>query len=174
MKENLVNQIVESINAKGHNQVDTRLNRHTRALNGHTITHHYLEGIDKLPQIKDKYNEDWKRMYPSYRNACDELIKDKNTRRAIIFNMSHYYDMKDEGGEVIREGTYPCFVMLQIVHRENGFYDCIVFQRSSDVVKLVDDITFFEWVIVKIQRRAKINIDKINIHYGSLHYTTNQ
>lgn len=169
-KSTVLDNIRSLINREGYSQEDVRLKRTVRTINSIVINLHYLDDVSKLPPIKDKYNTDWSRMYPSYRNASDELLRDKYTRRACIFNMSHYYDVKDDNKDVIRDGTYPCFLMMQVLYRANNEYDFIVFQRSSDLLKLLDDISFYEYVMIKISRRAKIKITKLSIHMGSCHY----
>lgn len=162
MIEGILKQVQETINKRGHPQIDNRLNRHTRVINGYSFSHSYLEGINKMPRIKNKYSEDWVRMYRTYRLACDELKKDKYSRRAVILNTSKYEDV------------YPCFLSFQILSGENGIHDCVVYQRSSDLSKLEDDITFYEYVMYKVGRRTGLNVSKLIVHFGSIHYETGE
>ena len=89
-----------------------------------------------------------------------------------MFNTTGFYDEVDQdSGELIREGTYPCFTTMQVLMGENGEYDFVVYQRASDLEKLEDDISFFEYVMCKISRKIGAPVSRLIIHYGSIHYT---
>ena len=63
---------------------------------------------------------------------------------------------------------------MQVLESGNNEYELIVHQRSSDLAKLEDDVTFFEYVMYKISQQTKLNLSKLTIFVGSQHYETNE
>lgn len=154
---NIKETTISDINTQGFNLRDNRLNRETRVINGYTIEHEYPEPLESSP-LNPKYEDDWFRMYKHFLLACEELTKDEFTRRAVILNTRMF------------EKNYPCFLSLQILHNQkDNSYDCVVYQRSSDVEKLEDDISFFEYVMYKVQNKIGKNVNRLIIMMGSVH-----
>lgn len=157
MIKNLLDTVTLDLDSHGHPQEDKRLNRRVNAINGYVISHVYQEQITKLPEIKDKYHADWKRMYPTYVKACKKLVEDNSTRQAVFFNIAGF------------DTVMPCFLSFQVLHNQNQEYDLIVYQRSSDISKLEDDVQFFEYVMYKVSKRTSLNVNRLIIQYGSFH-----
>jgi hypothetical protein len=158
----IIDKVKKDINERGHSQRDNRLDRNTRALNGYQLIHHFIEEVGKMPVLKQKYQADWERIYPTYVKRCELLEADPLTRRAVIFNTSKYYEI------------FPCFLTMHVILNEHNEYDMIVYQRSSDLIKLEDDIEFFEHVMYKISHRVGIKVRRLIINYGSIHYQTTE
>src|SRR3990167_10020226 len=158
--ENVIIELKQFVHEKGYTQDDKRLNRKVWAFPGHI----YALLPERLTLLKDekpldKYNEDWKRMYPSFRVAVKNALEDKNSRRLLIFNDSKYNKI------------YQCFTHMHFMMTGRGDYDMYVYLRSSDLDKFHDDCVFFANMAHKFEVKVKVPVTKLVVMFGSLHYT---
>lgn len=153
--EQIENIKKESIDTNGFQHTDARIGRETIAINGNCQI--FLVDLKEKPILQPKYKKDWQRMYRSFIQAKWELEKDPLTRRAMIFNTSNYYKV------------YPCFLSMQVLYNGKE-YDLIVHQRSSDLAKLESDIGFFNYVCYQLKNKVNIEVTRLIIQFGSLHY----
>ena len=150
------------IDEKGFSQTDKRLNRTVQALPGHfvVITNQLLLEWLRTQKLLEKYKDDSKRMYSSFRRIMSEAKKDPNSRRLMVFNDSKYSE------------TYECFTHFQFVYTQRNEFDMIVYQRSSDLEKLKDDLIFFSHQMRKFERGTDHYVTKLVIVYAHVHYQT--
>ena len=137
---------------------DTRFNRKVKSIYGYTVNV-LSEELNELKDVKplEKYDEDWSRMYRGFKYCCNEVKENRSSRRMVIHNTSQY------------EKIFECFQLIQFVLTENDEYLAIVYQRSADLKKWLDDLTFFANVCKRFEKRAKVKVSNMIIHYGDLH-----
>ena len=91
----------------------------------------------ELDDIDEWYNEH----FPGYTSQCH--------RRHIVYFNNKDYDHR-----------FQCISLFQVLDNL-----MIVYQRSSDTAKMIDDFRFF----IEIRQRYFQDVDGIQIVYGSLH-----
>ncbi len=150
------------IREHGFVQEDKRLGRITQSLPGHfSVIRKSL--IDELTIHEPllKYSDDWWRIVNSgLPNIIAEAKKDKNSRRLMVFNDQDY------------QSIFQCFTSFQFVYTERKKFDMYVYQRSSDLDKLHDDLIFYTAIARFFQRNVMIPVTKIVIIFGHIHYGT--
>lgn len=157
----LISDLKEKILHHGFTQEDRRLNRTVQALAGDflvikdPIVLAYLQSTKPI----EKYRDDWYRMLTSFLDATIEAKKDLNSRQLVISNM---YDFKN---------VKQCFNLFQFVYTRRNEFDLYVYQRSADMVKLKDDLTFFGNVAGAFEEVVGQKVTKIVVTYGHVHYT---
>jgi len=157
MIPDLVLKIKKDINEFGHVRQDNRLKRTVREIPGYRFLHYYLNPVEK-PTVLDKYKEDWKRMYLSFKQACYQVKLDPQTRRAMLFNDTKFTT------------NYQCFPMMQVLEFADKEYGLIVYQRSCDLDKIEDDVNFYEYVMYKISKQIEIPVNRLLMFFGSIHH----
>jgi len=156
----IIDELKLFVHEKGYTQDDKRLNRKVKAFPGHI----YAMGSEMFDVLKkekpiDKYTDDWKRMYPTFRLAVKTALEDKDSRRLVVLNDSRY------------SKVFQCFTHLHFMMTGRGDYDMYVYLRSSDLDKFKDDCVFFASIAKKFENQVKIPVTKLVIMFGSLHYT---
>jgi hypothetical protein len=148
-----------TIEEKGFVQEDKRMNRMTQTLPGHfiIIEQAVLNQLREQP-VLDKYKDDSRRMYSSFRRAMSEAKTDPNSRRLMVFNDSKY------------DKIYQCFTTFQFVYTHRNEFDMYVYQRSADLAKFKDDLTFFAHQMKKFEKGTAQPVTKLVVVYGSVHY----
>jgi len=157
--DHLVTELNNVLTEKGFAQVDTRLKRTTQSLPGHFVVISspiLLEWLGKQTLLP-KYEKDSKRMYSSFRKTIREAKVDPNSRRMMVFNDSKYLS------------TFQCFTHFQFVYTHRNEFDMYVYQRSADLVKLKDDLSFFAHQMKKFERGTGYYVTKLVVVYGHLH-----
>lgn len=152
--------LVDIIKDKGFEQVDNRLKRVTRSLPGHFVvvgSAPLLEWLRKQ-KLLEKYKDDSKRMYVSFKRAILEAKKDKNSRRLMVFNDSKFSEVNE------------CFTHFQFVYTHRNEFDMYVYQRSSDIGKLLDDMIFFAHQMERFEQRTGYYVTKLVVIFGHIHY----
>lgn len=140
-------------------QEDKRLGRSTQSLSGHLLV------LDR-GEIRDlaqgtplsKYSDDWNRMKWGMDFVVGEALKDPDSRRLMVFNNADYYNV------------FQCFTSFHFVMTHRNEYDMYVYQRSSDISKLKDDLIFFSHVAEHFELNVDVPVTKIVISYGHVHY----
>lgn len=102
------------------------------------------------PRIRDQYSR-----------VVNALIKDKETRQAVItiFNPDMSTTTKDT----------PCTISMQFLLRK-GLLNCIVTMRSSDIwLGFPYDFFTFSMVTQKIARQLNVGIGYLQMQLGSIH-----
>lgn len=157
----LENQVKADILKNNFIQEDRHLDRQVWSLPGHFIVLKDLELINYLSsQVPlTKYDNDLARMEKSLEDAINLAKKDKDSRQLMVFNDSDY--------NIIHQ----CFTHFQFVMTARDEFDLYVYQRSADVSKLKDDLTFFANLASMFGDRVGINVTKIVVVYGSIHFT---
>lgn len=149
------------IKEHGFEQQDQRLNRMVYALPGDFL-------VIKDPLIMEylrydkplaKYRDDWHRMITSFLDACSEARKDLNSRQLLVLNTHDFRNVKQ------------CFNTFQFVHTHRNEFDLYVYQRSADLEKLKDDLTFFRHVADAFEEQVDTDVTKIVVVYGNIHFT---
>lgn len=158
--DNFVTELYKTIETKGFDQIDNRLNRKTKTLPGHFIEIRNLTILEwlKREEVLEKYKDDTKRMYVSFKRAINEAKKDPNSRRLMVFNDSRFNEI------------YECFTSFHFVYTQRNEFDLYVYQRASDLVKLKDDLVFFAHQMKKFERGTDFYVTKLVVIYGSIHY----
>lgn len=158
--EKMKQSLIDTIKEKGFEQVDTRLNRITQAMSGHflSVSNQPLLEWLRAQTVLPKYRDDSKRMYSSFRRAILEAKHDANSRRLMVFNDSKF----SEVGE--------CFTHFHFVYTRRNEFDMYVYQRSSDVKKLLDDMIFFAHQMAKFEQRTGYYVTQLVVIYGNCHY----
>lgn len=138
---------------------DKRLNRKVKSVPGHFI----ILGEDSIRELNkekklEKYKDDWKRMFRSFKEAVKLAKEDISSRRLMLFNGNNFYKV------------FPCFTHFQFVMTHRNEYDMYVYQRSSDLAKLKDDCVFFTKVAKKFEKKVGIKVTKIVIVFGDVHF----
>jgi len=158
--DTFVDALKATITEKGFKQVDNRLNRTTQNLSSHFIEISNSKVLEWLrrEEVLEKYKDDSKRMYSSFKKAIVEAKKDPNSRRLMVFNDSRFNEI------------YQCFTSFHFVYTKRNEFDMIVYQRSSDLIKLKDDLVFFANQMKKFERGTDYYVTKLIVIYGSIHY----
>ena len=157
---NLVSELKEKIDKNGYKQEDKRMERMTQALPGHFIIISNPKLLEWLQggKVLDKYKADSKRMYSSFRVAMKNAKEDVNSRRLMVFNDLKFKQVNE------------CFTHFQFVYTHRNEFDLYVYQRSSDLDKLRDDLIFFAHQMKKFERGTGYYVTKLAVVYGSIHY----
>lgn len=152
-------KMVRDIADNNYVQEDKRLGRSTQSLSGHLLVLNRGEIRDLAQGTPlSKYEDDWNRMKHGMDFVVAEAFKDPNSRRLMVFNNSDYYNV------------FQCFTSFHFVMTHRNEYDMYVYQRSSDVLKLKDDLIFFANVAEHFELNVDIPVTKIVISYGHVHY----
>lgn len=157
----LENKLRSDIRKNGFIQDDKRLKRKVWALPGHFIVLKDPKLLDYLKNQStlDKYAADLARMNNSLQSAVKLAKKDKDSRQLMVFNDEDYNNI------------HQCFTHCQFVMTKRGDFDLYVYQRSADLSKLFDDLVFFCFVAMLFASKVNIDVSKIVVIYGSVHYT---
>jgi len=157
----LVDRLYRDIKKNGFVQKDKRFNRKVWALPGHFIIIKDIATKVYLLQqsLLRKYADDWNRMSISFLKACQEAKKDPNSRQLVVFNDANF------------DKVHQCFTHMQFVYTARNEFDLYVYQRSADMVKLKDDLTFFAHVGQLFETEVKKKVTKIVVVYGNVHFT---
>ena len=157
--ETIISDLKAFVHEKGFTQEDKRLNRKTRSLPGHfvVIGPEILEGLKKEKPL-DKYNDDWKRMYSTFRLAVKNATEDKNSRRLVVLNDSRF------------SKVYQCFTHIQFVMTDRGEFDIYAHLRSSDIDKFKDDCVFFASLAKRFEQKLNTPVTKLVVTFGHVHY----
>lgn len=140
-------------------QEDERLMRKTRSMPGEFLV---LKDSDVLNWLKgrkplDKYRADMIRMQPSFNDLIRFAVADINSRRLVSFNTVEY--LRD----------FECFLLAHFVWTHRKEFDLYIYQRSSDIRKLLDDVTFFAFLAKKFEDRVHKKVTKIVVIFGHIH-----
>lgn len=152
-------QLERDVRKNGFVQQDRHLNRETISLPGHFVVikdkalMHWLRSNDLIP----KYKADWMRMLRSFLAATAKAKKDPDSRQLMVFNDDHYSEI------------HQCFTHMQFVMTGRGEFDLYVYQRSADLVKLKDDLTFFAKVAEAFETEVGKPVTKIVVVYAHVH-----
>jgi hypothetical protein len=122
---------------------------------GLTIPFDLIEQLSKIPLL-DKYKKDNERIFKYYDIAVEKCKQDPNSRQLLLLNTQDY------------EKEFQCFQLMQFINIDNQFL-CLVYQRSCDMTKLMQDWSFFCHLAKAFETDTGIKIMQITIHYGSLH-----
>lgn len=157
----LETKLKADIKKNGFVQNDKRYQRTVYALPGHFIVIKEKKLLDYLvaQEIPDKYFNDSDRMGPSLRRAVFEAGNDLNSRQLMVFNDKDF------------DKVHQCFTSMQFVYTERKEFDLYVYQRSSDIEKLHDDLVFFSFVAKFFSEIVGKKVTKIVVIYGNCHYT---
>jgi hypothetical protein len=156
----LLEKTVASIAKNRFQQNDMNLNRETMSLPGHFIVIKDKEILDFLKNqpCLEKYDDDICRMNDSYESMINKARHDLNSRQLMVFNDSDFHKINQ------------CFTSFQFVYTKRNEFDLYVYQRSSDVSKLIDDLIFFGNVSQIFENDIDKKVSKIVIIYGNIHY----
>lgn len=153
-------ELKKAIDENGFRQNDERLKRVTMSLPGHfvVVSDSALLEWCANQDLLDKYLEDTKRMYASFKIAVDEAKKNPNSRQLMVFNDRNFAKI------------HQCFTHFHFVRTERGEFDMYVYQRSSDMSKLKDDLIFFAHQMKKFQKKTGHAVTALVIIFGHIHY----
>ena len=156
---NILDELRAKIESEGFEQEDKRLNRKVKSIPGHfiIITGEALDSL-KVDKPLEKYGEDWKRMYSTFKLAVKTAQGYKDSRRLMVLNDSRYAKI------------FQCFTHLQFVYTHRNEFDMYVYLRSSDLDKLKDDLVFFSHVMKKFESKVKIPTTKLVVIFGNVHF----
>lgn len=108
--------------------------------------------------LLQKYNADFKRIKHGLNFCISQAMKDMTSRRLMTFNVKSY------------QNTFQCFNSFHFVFDETSAkYTLIVYQRSQDMIKWLDDIRFFTHVVEYFEKGTGYQVGKITVHYGDIH-----
>ena len=157
MEQNLTNDIRKN----GFVQDDKRYKRKVWSLPGHFIVIKDPKILNYLLKrtILSKYVDDWARIITSFLAAANEAKRDVDSRQLMVFN--------DMDFSVVKQ----CFTHMQFVYTARKEFDLYVYQRSADMEKLKDDLTFFAHVGQAFGIEVRKKVTKIVVVYGSVHFT---
>lgn len=158
--EKMQKSLVDTIKEKGFEQVDNRLKRTTQSLPGHFVVVSNAPLLEWLrtQKLLAKYKDDSKRMYVSFKRAISDAKKDPNSRRLMVFNDSKFNEVNE------------CFTHFHFVYTNRNEFDMYVYQRSADMMKLLDDMIFFSHQMAKFEQRTGYYVTKLVVVYGHCHY----
>lgn len=91
-------------------------------------------------------------MISELKNAFNE----RHIRRLIFFDLDR------------DPVTFSCISMLQFVLNENG-WNLMVYQRASDLIKLVDDMNFLCHAIHLFESSFNVVVNTLTVNYGTIH-----
>jgi hypothetical protein len=97
-------------------------------------------------------------MILSFLRAVKEAKLDVNSRQLMVFNDENY------------EEVHQCFTSFQFVWTHRNEFDMYVYQRSSDLAKLLDDLIFFANVLAEFEKATRRRVTKIVVIFGNSHY----
>lgn len=155
----LVETLYGDIKKNNFLQDDKRFDRKVWALPGHFIVigdaavHLFLLRRSVLA----KYLDDWNRMMPSFLKASAAAKKDPNDRQLVVFNDRDY------------DKVHQCFTHLQFVYTGRKEFDMYVYQRSADMEKLLEDLTFFVHLMEAFEIEVGKKVTKLVVVYGNIH-----
>jgi hypothetical protein len=153
--------IKDDVNRLGFDQYDKHLDRNVRTLSGHFVV---LKDPDLFSfylqnRLNPKFEDDARRMRPSFWSSVYLAKEDPSSRQLMVFNDSDY------------STTKQCFTHMQFILTGRNEYDLYVYQRSGDVSKFRDDMTFFVNNAKSFQEEVGFPVTKIVVIYGSIHFT---
>lgn len=157
----LSTKLKEYILSKGFIQEDVRYGRKVWALPGHFVVlkDPRLLGYLLRRTILTKYVNDWNRMIPSFLSSTHEAKKNPNSRQLMVMNDEDYFKV------------FQCFTHMQFVYTARKEFDLYVYQRSADMEKLKEDLTFFAHVGQAFGIEVGKRVTKIVVVYGNVHFT---
>ncbi len=156
----LIQKIREKIQKEGFEQNDMNLKRKVKALTGYILEIHtpeILSYLKKRSPLK-KYKNDYSRMKKSYEKTIKKAKKDSNSRQLMIFNCNNFHQINQ------------CFTQFHFVNNESKNFELYIYQRSSDLSKLIDDLVFFGSLIRKFEKEISTKVVKMTIIYGNIHF----
>lgn len=159
----LESKLKQDIEKNGFLQTDRRMGRKTMSFPGHFIVVKDPKIIGYLIRrgVLRKYVDDWNRMIPSFLSATHQAKYDPDSRQLMVFNDENY------------KHVHQCFTHMQFVMTHRKEFDLYVYQRSSDMVKLKEDLTFFAHVARAFADEVGKKVTKIVVVYGHIHFTKN-
>lgn len=145
-----INNIRRSILLHGKLIHDVNLNRSVRELiaQEYDINSTLINHLNSDVALNTKYEPELNDIQEWYELNFPKYTKDEHRRHIVYFNSNDY------------NNRLQCISLFQVLDNT-----MIVYQRSSDTVKMLDDFRFF----VEIKNRYFANVDHIKIFYGSLH-----
>lgn len=148
----------EVIDTHGFDEKD-RLGRKVRALPGHfyVLKDEDLALFREL-KVLEKYVDDEDRMRPDLAWCSKRAKIEPNSRQLIVHNNTGVRNVP------------ACFNMVQFSMTHRKQYDMYVYQRSSDLAKWQDDISFFIRIKDLFEKWSGKKCTKIVIVYGNIHY----
>lgn len=145
-----INNIRCSILLHGKLIHDVNLNRSVRELiaQEYDINSTLINYLNSDVALNTKYEPELNDIKEWYELNFPKYSKDEHRRHIVYFNSNDY------------NNRLQCISLFQVLDNT-----MIVYQRSSDTIKMLDDFRFF----VEIKNRYFANVDHIKIFYGSLH-----
>lgn len=142
-------------------QKDRRYSRRVYAIPGHflVIKDPLVMSYLRRRGILRKYTDDWNRMTSSFLSAIHEAKRDLDSRQIVVFNNADFKEVKQ------------CFTQFQFVYTARKEFDLYVYQRSGDLDKLKDDLTFFAHIAEAFEIEVRKKVTKIVVIYGNIHFT---
>ena len=154
-------KIKKDMEIKGHPLHDLRFNRQLVSLNCQLIDYTDVLQCIRNKVLLNKYRKDWTRMYKTFKELCSEVQTNQNSRRLVTFNTTGY------------SKEFQCFNLIQFIMEPDGTFDCIVYQRSADLLqKVEDDLMFFGYIIDKFERYTFGQVSSLKVCYGNIHFDT--
>lgn len=155
-------KLKKEIDKNGYKVRDERFHRFVKSFPGHftVIKDPAILTYLRFRPVISKYRDDWIRMMHSFSEAVREARADATSRRLMVFNDKDYLKI------------YQCFTHMQFMMTHRGEFDLYVYQRSADMDKLDDDLTFFAHVAKEFEELVGFGVSKIVVVYGNLHYKT--
>lgn len=152
-------RLAKDVRKNGYKMHDIRLNRDVISFPGHfvVIKNQAILKWLRLRILISKYLEDWNRMIPSFLACTWEAKKNPSSRRLMVFNDFDYFKI------------FQCFTHMQFMMTHRNEFDLYVYQRSADLDKLDDDLTFFVHVADAFEREVGKKVTKIVVVYGNVH-----
>ena len=151
--------VKKTVDKNGFIQKDIRMNRYVKALPGHfeVLKGRAFQEL-KFAGIPDKYVQDFTRMHETFLAAALKAKKDRYSRQLVVLNTDNYLEVQ------------PCFLSMQFVYTHRSEFDLYVYQRSSDLSKLRDDLAFFAHVAKEFEVAVKCHVTKLVVVFGNIHY----
>lgn len=146
----IINDISRKLMFHGKSIYDSNLNRNVKELTCEILELN-LVLINKIcneVNLNSKYQDELQDISNWYYTVVNCRQNNITRRQIVYFNNSNYVNRKQ------------CISLFQILDSQ-----MIVYQRSGDVEKMLDDFRFF----IEIRKRFFKHIDSIKIIYGSVH-----
>ena len=146
----IITSIKSEIEIHGHLKEDFNLNRRVKEIIGYQLELQLMDliEINQKVELNSKYELELSDVDRWYNYNFPLYFKDEHRRHVVYFNSSDY------------ENRLQCISLFQIIDTT-----MVVYQRSGDIVKMLDDFRFF----VEIKNRYFPATSTIIINYGSLH-----
>jgi hypothetical protein len=145
-----INSIRRKILVHGKEMYDANLNRNVKELIGHdeVINSDQIHSIHNNVPLNTKYQPELENFRKWYSDHFPQYKRHEHRRHIVYFNDFDY------------DNVLQCISLIQVLDNT-----MIVYQRSGDISKMVDDVRFF----IEIAKEFDIDIDSIRIIYGSFH-----